>query len=378
MKCPKCGRTNGKTNKYCRECGIRLPIQDEPARSAAETDEVGVGEILFEVWEMLEVGDFDAALEKGEAMLEEVPESASAHSLVALIYERKGDRKLEQGKEDEARKLFKLAAAEYEKIIDLNPDSTADREKLASIRRKLAGEPEEAWLRPRVALKAAPKTVPRPLLAGFGAFILILILAIVFYPAKDERVAGAQPARSSTASGPVGAAVTPNAPKTPPQSPSALKVYTYRAAPQTGNPIPARAPKLESPAASKLSDNAKPSTRKPVKLPSFTGTELAVVPRTGAKSASATAAKAGKPPKTTEADTTPEKVEPATGGPNTGGKMLAQAIKLHDQGYTDEAIGAAQQAIALFQADVEAGRNVDSAKRGSENAKKLIKVWHQE
>ncbi|OFX15252.1 MAG: hypothetical protein A2Z18_00160 [Armatimonadetes bacterium RBG_16_58_9] len=372
MKCPKCGRTNGKTNNYCRECGIRLPIQDEPATRAAETDEVGVGEILFEVWEMLEVGDFDAALEKGEAMLEEVPESASAHSLVALIYERKGDRKLEQGNDDEARKLFKLAAAQYEKIIYLNPDSTADREKLASIRRKLAGEPEEAWLKPRVALKAALKTVPRPLLAGFGAFILILILAIVFYPAKDERVAGAQPARSSTASGPVGAAVTPNAPKTPPgpEAASGLNVYTYRATPQAGNPIPARAPKP--------SGNAEPPSRKPVKLPSFTGTDLAVVPGTTAKSTSATAAKAGKPLKTTEADTTPEKIEPATGGPNTGGKMLAQAIKLHDQGYMDEAIGAAQQAIALFQADVEAGRNVDSAKRGSENAKKLIKVWHQE
>ena len=94
MKCPKCGKANGKTNKYCRECGIRLPDleQDQAAGTASADDEVVVGEVLFEVWETLEAGDFDAALEKAEAMVEEVPDSASAHSLVALIYERKGDR----------------------------------------------------------------------------------------------------------------------------------------------------------------------------------------------------------------------------------------------------------------------------------------------
>lgn len=70
----------------------------------------------------------------------------------------------------------------------------------------------------------------------------------------------------------------------------------------------------------------------------------------------------------------PEK-EPASG--STGGTLLAQAIRLHDQGRTSEAIGAANQAIVLYRADVDAGRNVETSKRGIANANKLISIWQE-
>jgi hypothetical protein len=58
-----------------------------------------------------------------------------------------------------------------------------------------------------------------------------------------------------------------------------------------------------------------------------------------------------------------------------GATTLAQAIKLHDQGLTQQAITAAQQAIVLFDEEVKAGKNAAVARRGTENAKKMIGIW---
>ena len=371
MKCPRCGKTNGKTNKYCRECGIRLPklVEDQPKDYSPVRDEVGVGEELFEVWELVETGDLDGALAKGEAMVESNPDSASAHSLVALICERRAEGELEQGYDDQWQKFIKLAVAQYEKIIDLNPGSTADREKLASLRKKLAGV--GVGPAPAIGMKAALKAVPKPVLAGFAAFIIILMLAIILYPGRQPTPvsAGSVGANRGSPSGvsppagasrPVSAAVTPNAPKSPPQQ--SLNVYTYPAAPRAAAATPARSPKTKS----KAAGNDQPSNVKPIKLPSFAGADLAII-----REPSDSGAVAGGPK--------PEKpTEPAASSPITGSRMLAEAIQLHDQGHADQAIGAAEQSIALFQADIDAGRNPDSARRGVQNAKTLIKVWHQE
>ena len=144
MKCPRCGKINGKTNKFCRECGLRLEglaaKAAAPQRATAPAaDEVVVGEALFDVWEVLEKGDLDAALERAEGVVEANSESAAAHSVLALIYERKAEQEFSATRSEEGREFLKLAVAHYEKIIDLNPDSTADREKLAALRRRVTG-----------------------------------------------------------------------------------------------------------------------------------------------------------------------------------------------------------------------------------------------
>lgn len=79
---------------------------------------------------------------------------------------------------------------------------------------------------------------------------------------------------------------------------------------------------------------------------------------------------------TKEAEPKPAQDDSSHSGP-TGRSMFAEAIRLYNAGQPQEAIGAAEQAIALYQADVEAGRNVDEARRGIDNAKKQIKVWQQ-
>ena len=374
MKCPRCGKTNGKTNKYCRECGIRLPklVEDQPKDHSPVRDEVGVGEELFEVWELVEAGDLDGALAKGEAMVESNPDSASAHSLVALICERKAEGELEQGYDDQWQKFIKLAVAQYEKIIDLNPGSTADREKLASLRKKLAGVAVGPV--PIVGFRAALKALPRPVIAGFAVFIIILMLAIILYPGRQPAPVsagstGTNLGSPSGASPPVSAAVTHNAPKSPPRQ--TLKVYNYPASPRTAAAAPARAPKPRS-------KPARSDKVQSIKLPSFSDVGVAVISEPDDTVAAAGGLKPEQPPEPAANEETTVVVEPAAPRPITGSRMLAEAIQLHGQGHADQAIGAAEQAIALYQAEIDAGRNPDSAKRGARNAKNLIKVWHQE
>ena len=362
MRCPKCGTTNGKTNRYCRECGLRLDgVRDRQAQvkdHVAASDEVALGEELFDVWELLNSGDLDSALDKGEQMLAGNPESASAHSLVGLIYERKAEHELADGHMTSGHQFLKFAVAQYERIIDLNPDSTADREKVASLRRRLTGGVAGIKAKQPVGFKEALRAVPPPVLAGFGAFLVILALAIIFMPRGERSPAGAESAGSNAGLQTAGQAITQNAPTAPPAP--ALRVFTFPAPRPslTAAPMPQRQTEPES----------KPSGVEPVRLPSLGGADLKIVPDT---------TRVADADKTPDADTPPDEPAPAPVRANPGANRLAEAIQLHNQGRPQEAIGAAEQAIALYQADIEAGKNVDSAKRGVANAKKLVKVWQQ-
>ena len=57
--------------------------------------------------------------------------------------------------------------------------------------------------------------------------------------------------------------------------------------------------------------------------------------------------------------------------------MLAQAIDQHGQGRTSEAIASAMEAEGLFQSDIDAGKNATAARRGLENARKMIQMWQE-
>ncbi|MHB9035164.1 MAG: hypothetical protein ACYC64_00755 [Armatimonadota bacterium] len=379
MKCPKCGTYNGKTNKFCRECGLHLAwvIEDENQRQEiadAVSDDVALGEALAEVYDCYESGDLDVALTGAERIARENPDSTSVHGVLALIYERKGEIELEAGDPKAAHDFFELALAQYEKIIDLNPDSAADREKLSTIRVKLNGgiAPLRVARRPVASFKSAVKSIPPQLLASGVAFIVILMLVIILLPGGDKSTM-AESSKLGSGNEPQQVAAARNGAESLTTSasasaPSGLKVYTFPAptqAPSPAPPTPGSAPRQIT----------EPSPRqpevKPAKLPSF-GNELTIVPEPK-KSEKATAkiepaqskpAMAGSP----KEDTTP-RVD--------GTSLLAAAIRMRNQGRTQEAISSAQQAIPYFQAEVDAGTNATSARRGIDNAKKLISLWQQ-
>ncbi len=91
MNCPKCGATNGNTNKFCRECGTALEKALPPEHSTGKPDDAALREELIEVWQLYSAGKLDAALAKVNAIAERVPDSASVHSVMGLGYERKSE-----------------------------------------------------------------------------------------------------------------------------------------------------------------------------------------------------------------------------------------------------------------------------------------------
>lgn len=362
MKCPNCGTMNGKTNKYCRDCGTRLdvlvPKGSVQDTADARTDEVRLGEELFAVHQLFESGDLDAALEKGEKLAADNPGSASAHAIAALVCERKAEQELSHGNVAQAHDLLKQAIDRYETIIDLNPDSAADRGKLALLRLKYTGN---AVAVPSAAARPdfvdALRAVPKPLLAAFGAFLVVLLLVIVLTsrpgtPPKPEATGKLSEASSVTVT------------QTPPTEQPTQSAYTY---PQATNPPVVPIPTVPIPRAPAPQSNSTSAEVRPAKLPKI-DQELTLVPEPKPSAAKKPAA---EPPGNASES------KPTVSSSPSGGTLLAQAIRLHDQGKDAEAIGAANQAIVLYNGDVDAGKNVDAARRGVANATKLISVWQQ-
>ncbi|MDH7601227.1 MAG: tetratricopeptide repeat protein [Armatimonadota bacterium] len=377
MKCPRCGTVNGKTNRFCRGCGLKLEgLQAQQPRQAAtdaaERDELAVGEQLFEIWQLYSQGDMDTALTQVKQVLEQAPDSSSAHSLLALIYERKADTLLEAGQTEEARELLKLAVAEYEKIIDLNPDSAADREKLATLRMKLA-LPEGPPITPpppslRARLAGIVDLLPKPVWIAFGTFLVVLVVGIIAWPGADSRKAREAQFRSARERRSSAAAVSVQ-----PQPP-ALRVYTFPAAPSTG---------LAGPIAGipQVSSAARPAPPKvnaePLKLPPLPA-NVKIVPESKESQAKKTEAES-KPAAKTESSATanqPQVQEQPSNRPS-GDAALRQAVEFRRQGRHSEALAAAQEAARLYQADIEAGNNVNAARLGLQTAQTLIEASKQ-
>lgn len=359
MKCPNCGIVNGKTNKFCRECGTRLEVLASAHEATeAHPDEVGLGEELFRVIELFESGDLDAALESGVKIVRANPGSASAHSIVALVYERKAEQELADGDPDRSREFMGFAIDHYEEIIDLNPDSAADREKLASLRLKYSGHsapPSEE----RFDLRRVMLAVPKPLWAAFGAFVVVLVLFVVFTPPHSDPKPQAT-AMMHQIDTPV-VAVTPSEQQQQPVS--GLKVYTFPQATNSAPPTPSRMP---VPSVDVPVSHPAPEVR-PAHVPKI-DQEMTLVAEPTKSAPKKPAAESAKP----VAEKPVPDNEPAAA---SGASLLAQAIRLHDQGKVSEAIGAANQAVVLYKADVDAGKNPEAASRGIKNAAKLISVW---
>src|SRR5262249_43521885 len=125
--CTKCHIRNPVGNKFCRECGEQLPISDNPLlleeveRAQRERTQERVAGLLASAFRKSEAREFDDALKLAEEAAELMPDSTSAYALLSTLYER-------------TRQNEKAISA-MERVVQLNPDSTADKVKLEQLRR---------------------------------------------------------------------------------------------------------------------------------------------------------------------------------------------------------------------------------------------------
>jgi len=162
MNCPECQTRNPIGSRFCRLCGTALAVpagslaEEEARQAELERAREQGAELLARAHRHLERHEVDAAIPLVEEAARLLPESTAAHSLLAIAYER-------AHRSDDAVRVM-------ERVVELNPDSEVDRDKLDRLRRgvhfvpEIVAEPEVGFDWKRVL----------PWAAGAGAMILVL------------------------------------------------------------------------------------------------------------------------------------------------------------------------------------------------------------
>lgn len=170
MICNRCGNRNPLNSKFCRFCGSKLdepgaakPLPEEEfyVPQATPVDHERVQRLLDEAFAQSEKGEIGAALHACKEALVIDPRSVPVHSLLGLLYERVGEKE--------------KAIAEYERVLQLNPDSALEREALARLRGE--EEPAAAPVMTRSSYRPFPYVNTMPIVAAATAGILIILVA---------------------------------------------------------------------------------------------------------------------------------------------------------------------------------------------------------
>ncbi len=377
MKCPKCGASNGRTNRFCRMCGESLISSGTAFVAQQESnlrEDVEVGEVLFEVWQQYERGELAEALKKIEPVLQKYPDSTSAHSILALIYERMADIELRDGNLEASQRLLRRAIERYEKILSLNPKSAADREKITSLKLRLRDVPNNASdEKYSNGIVSAFKTMP-PIVWGIGAFLIVAVFILVFTmdTGKKNTIASANGSNVINENG------LPSVPKPPPVNENTqdtkLKIHVFRAGANqmsSDEDTPMSVEGSTNPTTNIIQEPEKTVQKTPKakeSVPAKTKTDPVIGPVT-VKTPNTPSKNIPNVVKNTE-----DKPEPPKGRVD-GNTLLAQAIEMHKQEKIDDAIETARDAMELFNNDIKNDINVDAARRGAAIAKKYIELW---
>lgn len=125
MFCSHCGTKCSEDANFCKQCGHKLDkpvppkISEEDFALPASAEET-VSKLLVEAFRQFHAGETEGAMKVCQEVLVLDPNSTTAHSLMGMIYEKRGERD--------------KAIAAYETVLRLNPGSIADREKLEQLR----------------------------------------------------------------------------------------------------------------------------------------------------------------------------------------------------------------------------------------------------
>ena len=165
MFCTSCGIKNAADSNFCKQCGGKLDrvaaakINEDAFERAMPEDEQ-VSALLERAYRLRKDNNLDGAIALCQEVLRLRSDGTSAHSLLGQLYEQQGDRE--------------AAIREYERVLQLNPGSIADRVKLDELR----GQAEQGSERKshRVVM-ADPQAAPN---LGYARFTSAGIAVVLF------------------------------------------------------------------------------------------------------------------------------------------------------------------------------------------------------
>lgn len=375
LVCTKCGVGNPVGHKFCRECGEPLqhasavPPEQETVQEPQEGIDVAVGKLLYETFQLYETGKLDEALDSCKEALRLNPESTSAHSLFGMIYEKKSEMAELVHARDDARDFLLAAIRQYDRVLEINPHSIADAEKLNELKDRLrhwdgVSEPVSFQLALQNSLEVI-RQIPKPLAAGGGAAFLALVVLLLVWSR------GPQPAGISSPAPPMPQVTSaPQEQPTPQPAPN----YQYYPQPQPGpvadlpfvstEPVQDETQQAEAPRAAEQSPAgpvAPPEPQRTIPPP----IRLLPGPLPGISSGGGET-----PPAASEAK--PEPPPPAK--KLKGSDLQFQAMELARQKKTQEALTTFRKAIDAFEQQKKTGEDVESANAGIRTCKHYIEM----
>jgi tetratricopeptide (TPR) repeat protein len=167
MFCTSCGTKNAADSKFCKQCGHELEkttgsrVREEDFDRALPEDEQ-INALLERAYRARKAGDTAHAIVLCQEALQLRPDSTTAHSLLGQLYESIGEHD--------------LAIRAYERVLQLNPGSIADRVKLDELRGgdlpALRGAPA-----PHIVLtQDRPRQSVNQLMGGIALAIILLLV----------------------------------------------------------------------------------------------------------------------------------------------------------------------------------------------------------
>ena len=179
MNCPGCKARNPIGNKFCRECGQKIPleenilVQEEAQKAEAERARERAAQLLTRAFTLSQHGKPAEALPLAEEAVELLPESTSALTLCSTLYERLGQND--------------KAIAMMERVVSSNPDSSVDADKLARLKRGVHVLPNRPTLAEAPDDESPRRWVPVAAAIVAGGLALSLgIFAVVKLTGKKE------------------------------------------------------------------------------------------------------------------------------------------------------------------------------------------------
>jgi len=164
MKCPRCAADNSDTDRFCSRCGAMLARPEAPAH-----DPQRAAELVESAFQLSDRGELEEAIRLAEQAVALNPRSTSAHSALGILLYRKG--------------YTERAIAEYQIVLSLSPESSADRTRLEEIIGRPRRPADRRW---RIAL------------VGSLAVLFLLLLGTIVLLTRAAR----QPPAVPVAAGP--------------------------------------------------------------------------------------------------------------------------------------------------------------------------------
>lgn len=197
MECKNCGTVNDQDGKFCKECGSRLDSESLPTGSSSDSH-VRIGELIYAAYKYKENGKIEDAMLACQGALALNSNNAQAHSLLASLYEFRGD--------------LLSAVSEYERVVQLNPNALAESATLDALRARLgASAVKVSWIDARLG-RFAPQ---KPKIYAALAFLMVVIVGSIWVKSVGHHQESQSPAII-----PISSPSAPTAQVTPPIQPA--------------------------------------------------------------------------------------------------------------------------------------------------------------